>query len=236
MDRIQLKARKREIKTSVKKLRARGELPAVLYGHNVANQSLTVKQGDFDKVLKAAGESSVIDLVTDDGQIHPVLIHDVQLHYLTNKPLHADFYQVSMTEKVKAKVTLEFVGEAPAVKTKGGVLVKILNEVEVQCLPADLPHNIPVDITPLTDFQNAICVKDLKVSNKVQILTSPEEVVAKVQPPRDVEAELASGPVDEKAAVEAAVAASEKAQIEAQQAAESNATEEKDKSENQKNK
>ena len=115
-----------------------------------------------------------------------------------------------MSEKLKAKVVLEFTGESPAVKTQGGVLGKVLSEVEVQCLPADLPHNIPVDISALVDFSHAIHVKDLKVSSLVQMLTNPEEVVAKVQAPRDIEAEMAKVAVDEKAAVEAAVAASEK--------------------------
>lgn len=216
MDKIQLKA---SIKTEKNndKLRKQGLMPAVLYGHNVANASLTVKKAEFDKALRKAGESSIIDLVTDDGKSHPVLIHDIQLHYLTSEPIHADFYQVSMTEKLKAKVALEFVGEAPAVKAQGGVLVKILNEVEVQCLPVDLPHNITVDISSLTDFSKTIHVKDLKISDKVQITTPAEETVAKVQPPRDVEAETAA-PVDEKAAVEAAVAASEKPKAEGEEA------------------
>ena len=119
--------------------------------------------------------------------------------------------------KLKAKVALEFSGEAPAVKTMGGVLVKNLNEVEVQCLPADLPHNIPVDISSLINFSKNIHVRDLKVSDKVQIITPADETVAKVQPPRDVEAELAAVPVDEKAAVEAAVAASEKPKAEGEE-------------------
>jgi large subunit ribosomal protein L25 len=131
------------------------------------------------------------------------------LHFLTNEPIHADFYQVSMTEKLKAHVALEFIGESPAVKAMGGILVKVMNEIEVQCLPADLPHNIQVDIASLTDFSQAIHIRDLKLGDKVQILANPEEVIAKVQPPRDVEAELAKT-ADEKSAVEAVVAASEK--------------------------
>lgn len=211
MDKIQLKASSRDTKTNLKKLRAQGEVPAVLYGHNVKNISLMVKKTDFDKAFKKAGESTIINLITDDGTLHPVLIHDVQLHYLTSEPIHADFYQVSMTEKLKAKVVLEFTGEAPAVKTLGGVLVKVLSEVEVQCLPADLPHNIPVDISSLIDFQSTIHVKNLSIPDKVQILTPADETVAKVQPPRDVEAELAPTAAEaEKAAVEAAVAASGK--------------------------
>ncbi len=209
MDNVKLIASKRETKENVAKLRKLGQMPAVLYGHNVPTVSLKLKKTEFEKALKVAGESSIIDLSVEGDKTHPVLIHDVQLHYLTSEPIHADFYQVSMTEKLKADVALEFIGESPAVKAMGGILVKALNQVEVQCLPADLPHNIPVDISALVDFSSAIYVKDLKISAKVQIMNSGEEVVIKVQPPRDVEAELAKT-TDEKAVVEAVVAASEK--------------------------
>jgi large subunit ribosomal protein L25 len=110
-----------------------------------------------------------------------------------------------MTEKLKAKVALEFIGEAKAVKQLGGVLVKVLSEVEVQCLPSDLPHNIEVNISKLETFQDSIHVKDLSVSPKVEIVTKPEEMVAKIQPPRDVEAELKT---EIKEDVEAVIAAS----------------------------
>lgn len=191
MDKLSIKASKRDSKkTKPAKLRKEGILPAVLYGHKVENQPLSLNAREFDKVLKKAGESTIVELATDDGKTHPVLIHDVQYHYLTSQPTHVDFYQVSMTEKLKAKVALEFVGEAPAVKTLGGILVKILSEVEVECLPADLPHNIPVNLEMLKTIADAIHVKDLPVPAKVKILTGADELVIKVQPPRDVEAEL----------------------------------------------
>ncbi len=215
MNNVKLGAEKREAKEKVAKLRKLGQIPAVLYGHNVPTVSLKLKKTEFEKAFKVAGESSILDLNIEGDQTHPVLIQEVQLHYLTNEPIHADFYQVSMTEKLKAHVALEFTGESPAVKAMGGVLVKVLNQVEVQCLPADLPHNIPVDISALINFSSTIHVKDLQISSKVQIMNSGEEVVVKVQPPRDVEAELAKT-TDEKAVVEAVVAASEKPKAEAE--------------------
>ena len=204
MDKIELKAAVRDIKENLNKLRKGGRLPAVLYGHKVKNASLSLDAREFDKVLKKAGESTIVDLVVDGGKTHPVLIHEVQYHYLTSRPIHADFYEVSMTEKLKAKVVLEFIGEAPAVKTLGGVLVKVLNEVEVECLPADLPHNIEVKLDSLKTLTDSIHVKDLKVSSKVQILAPADEMVAKVQPPRDVEAELAVPVVEDISKVEGA--------------------------------
>lgn len=214
MNKIQLKAENRELKTNVNGLRKAGLLPAVLYGHNVKNQHLTLNLGEFEKAFRKAGESTIIELETSDGQTHPVLIHDVQLHFLTSAPIHADFYQVSMTEKLKAKVVLEFFGESKAVKELGGVLVKVLSEVEVECLPADLPHNIPVDISRLNVIADIIHISDLKINPKVKILLGQDEIVAKVQPPRDIEAELAPAVADEKAVVEATVAASEKPKAE----------------------
>jgi large subunit ribosomal protein L25 len=209
MQNLQLNAKKRDPKMTPKGIRKAGQVPAVLYGRNVENQSLTVRDVEFEKVFRTAGESTIINLVTEDSKTHPVLVQDVQLHVLSHQPIHVDFYQVSMTEKLKANVVLEFTGEAPAVKTLGGVLFKQLSEVQVECLPADLPHNITIDISPLKTFEDVVLVKDLNVSDKVKILAPADEVVVKVQPPRDMEKELAPQTTDEKAAVEATVAATD---------------------------
>lgn len=205
MDKLQLKASLRDLKTTTpQKLRKVGKLPAVLYGHKVANLSLTVDAREFDKILKKAGESTVIEVLTEDGKTHPVLIHDVQHHYLTTVPTHADFYEISLSEKLKAKVALEFSGESQAVKAMGGVLVKILTEVEVECLPSDLPHNIGVSLESLKTLQDTIHVKDLILPAKVKLITHAEDLVVKVQPPRDVEAELSAPVVEDISKVEGA--------------------------------
>lgn len=205
MDKLQIKAELRDLKTTTpEKLRKSGKLPGVLYGHKVTNANLALDAREFDKIFKKAGESTIVDLKTDDGKTHPVLIHEVQYHYLTSAPIHVDFYQVSLTDKLKAKVVLEFIDEAPAVKTLGGVLVKVLSDVEVECLPADLPHNIPVSLAGLKTLQDTLHVKDLVVPAKVKILTPADELVIKVQPPRDVEAELATPVVEDVSKVEGA--------------------------------
>lgn len=205
MEKLKLNAKSREISSrSGKKIRKEGLIPAVLYGHKIQNQNVTVNLGEFEKVLRKAGESTIIDLVTEDGKNHSVLIHDIQYHYLTSEPIHADFYEVSMTEKLKAKIALEFIGESPAVKTLGGVLVKVLNEIEVECLPADLPHSLEVNLAKLAAFTDSILAKDIAVPAKVKITTPAQEVVAKVQPPRDVEAELAAPVVEDVSKVEGA--------------------------------
>jgi large subunit ribosomal protein L25 len=196
MDKLQIEAAVRDPKSQARKiLEKQGLIPAELYGHGIANLHLSVNQNEFSKLLRKAGESTIIEVKATDG-VHNVLIHDVQKHYLNSSPVHVDFYEVKMTEKLTASVALEFIGEADAVKVLGGTLVKVLSEVEVECLPADLPHNIEVDIASLKTFEDTILVKDLAVSDKVAIKTDSDEMVAKVQPPRDVEAELAE-PVGE---------------------------------------
>jgi large subunit ribosomal protein L25 len=187
MDQIAIVASKREVSGKrVKKIRAAGKLPAVLYGHNVKTTQIEVSEKDFSKAFKKAGESTIVNLVVD-GATTPVLIHEVQDHYLYGQPIHVDFYAINMAEKVKVKIPLHFLGEAPAVKALGGTLVKNLSEVEVECLPADLPHDIEIDISVLNTFEDAVRISDLKVGSKVTITVLPEEVIALVTPPRTEE-------------------------------------------------
>ncbi len=187
MAQIAITATKRTVTGKrVNKLRIAGNLPAVLYGHKVETQAIEINERDFSKALKTAGESTIVNLVVD-GKSQPVLIHDVQHHYLTEAPIHVDFFAVNMTEKLKVKVPLHFIGESMAVKSLGGTLVKNLAEVEVECLPADLPHAIEVDITAITNFEEVIRLSDLKVADKVEILGNPQELVVSVVAPRSEE-------------------------------------------------
>jgi large subunit ribosomal protein L25 len=206
MEKIQLKTAVRElVGRDSDNLRKTGIIPAVLYGHNVDNVNLSVNAIEFEKVLRKAGESTIIELDMPNGVKKNVLIQDVQYHYLNNQPIHVDFFEVSMTEKLTATVPIEFIGESHAVKALGGTLVKVLTEVEVECLPADLPQHFEVDISNLKSFSDIITVADIPHdSAKVKIKADAEEAVAKVQEPRDVEAELAEQ-LDEATAVAAAV-------------------------------
>ncbi len=207
MEKIQLKTEQRDINTrTAKAVQRAGLIPAELYGHKVQNVHLSVDQIEFEKVLRKAGESTIIELQLPDGGSRNVLIQDVERHYLSSQPIHVDFYEVKMTEKLTANIPLEFIGESHAVKALGGTLVKVLNEVTVECLPADLPPVIEVNIESLKTFDAQITVADLNVSAKVEIKAEAEEVVATVQPPRDMAAEeAANAQMDEAAAVAAAV-------------------------------
>lgn len=188
---------------SPESMRKQGMLPAIVYGHNKKTEHLAVNAAEFSRAFRKAGESTLLDLQVD-GKSKNVIIQDTQKHYLKGNFIHADFYEVSMTEKLKAHVALEFLGVPKAVKELGGILVTVLNEVEVECLPADLPHNIEVEISGLSTFEDVIHVRDLKVSDKVEVLTNADDVVVKVSPPRDIEAELAEPVVEDVSKVEGA--------------------------------
>lgn len=205
MSTLQLQTKNRDIAANVGKLRKSGQMPVELYGNKIANLHLSVSQTEFQKLLRKAGESTIVELLTEDGKKHNVLIHHVQLHYLTNLPIHADLLEVSMTKKLIASVALEYSGESKAVRELGGVLVKLLNEVEVECLPADLPHNIIVDLTKLVTLSDNLHVRDLAIPAKVTLLTPIDELIVKVQPPRNVEVDLSAPIVEDVTKVEGVV-------------------------------
>jgi len=177
---MELVAIKREqFGRALKTLRAKGFIPAELYGHGVENLHLSVTVKDFKKVFKAAGESTMIDLMVE-GKKRPVMIHEVNTNPVTDEVVGIDFYQVRLDEKLKIKVPLSFVGESAGVREKQGILVKAVSELEIEALPQAIPHSIEVDISKLTDIGSSVQVKDLSVAKDVRILIDPETVVATV--------------------------------------------------------
>ncbi|PIZ56824.1 50S ribosomal protein L25 [bacterium (Candidatus Torokbacteria) CG_4_10_14_0_2_um_filter_35_8] len=201
MDNIKLKAQIRGIEKKEKPsiLRKKGFLPSVVYGHKAKSLSLKVEIESFKEVYQKAGENSLLELNVEGGGKKHVLIHEVQKDPVTEQILHADFYQVEMKEKIKSFIPLSFVGKSPAVEDVDGVLVKNIDEVEVECFPIDLPKEIKVDISLLRAFGNAITAEDLKVSSKVKVLLKPEEVLVIIQAPRtDEELEELEESVEEK--------------------------------------
>lgn len=209
MEKFALQTQSRELThRNSKHLYREGLIPAEVYGHNTDNVHVAINEIEFIKLLRDAGESTIIELTLPDGSTKNVIVQNVQNHYLTTKPIHVDFFAVNMTEKLTTNVAIEFIGESEAVKALGGTLVTMLSEVEVECLPADLPSHFEVDIAALKTFDNVLTVADIPHSDKVEIKADPEEAVAKVQEPRDIEAELAEEEVSEEEAV-AAVAGEE---------------------------
>lgn len=168
-------------------LREQGRVPAVVYGHGFKPQNLSVDLKEFNRVFHEVGHSKIINLEDSEGKDLSVLIHEVQMHPATNEPVHIDFYKVKMDEKIKANVPLHFVGESSAVYEKAGSFITNIEEVEIETLPANLPSNIEIDISILDDFDKSIHVSDLKIPEGVEILTDPETLIAKVEPPRSDE-------------------------------------------------
>ncbi|HEY4475135.1 MAG TPA: 50S ribosomal protein L25 [Candidatus Paceibacterota bacterium] len=178
---MELSVQKREkLGKTVKSLRKEGFIPAELYGRGVANVHVSVPVKDFKKIFKTAGENMVINVLLE-GKRRSAMIHDISYHPVTDEILNVDFYEVRMDELIKVKVPLEFKGESSAVKDKGGVLVKAMQEVEVEALPGSIPHSLEVDLSKFVDLNSSVYVEDLKVSAGVKILVKPGTPVATVK-------------------------------------------------------
>lgn len=165
-------------------VRATGNIPAVFYGPKAESTPITVNGPEFIKVWRQAGESSVITL-TGLGEDHDALIHDISKDPVKDTVTHVDFYVIEKGKKVQVAVPLEFVGEAPAVKTLSGVLIKVIHELEIEAMPKDLPHAIEVDISSLVDFDAQIKVSDIKLPAGVTAEIDGDEVVALVSAPKE---------------------------------------------------
>ncbi len=191
---ITLKVEKRDLKTDVAALRASGKIPAVFYGKKEASTPISIASVDFVKAYRSAGESTVVILQGEGIEVES-LIHDMDLHPVTGKPIHADFYVFEKGKKIKVDVPLEFVGVAPAIKELGGSLIKVLHDIEIEALPKDLPHKISVDISSLVDFNSSIKAGDIKLPEGVVLAINPDDIVASAAEPKAEEEEVVA-PVD----------------------------------------
>ena len=186
MEIVTLLAKLRGLEKSAKELRADRKIPAVYYGKGQKNLHLELDYQTFRKLFAQAGESTIIDLQVE-GEKEPfkVLVQEVQYDPVKDTFSHVDFIHVVMTEAITTKVPLEFVGTALGVKDLGGNLTVSKNELEIKCLPLDLPHSIEVDISGLIDFSVVIHVKDVIVPDKVTVLDDIEGTVVSVSAPRE---------------------------------------------------
>ena len=176
---MSLNVEKRDVKTSVQKIRESGKIPAVFYGPKEDSTPITISTKEFKDVWAKAGESSVV-ILKDGKNEHEALIHEVDVHPVTDVPRHADFYVVEKGKKVKVHIQLVFSGISPAVKDKGAILVKVMREIEVEAAPRDLPRELSVDISKLVEFNDTIHAKDIALPAGVQITVGPDEVIASV--------------------------------------------------------
>lgn len=207
MEKHHLKAAKRSVVgRKVKSIRKQGFLPGNIYGKKVPSQAVQVQEKEFAGVFSKAGETGLVELGLD-GKHLPVLIHNVQYDPVAGNPIHADFYQVDLKQKVTAKVPISVVGEARAVKDKAGVVLNLLLELEVEALPTDLPEKIEVDVTGLAVINDSVKVSQLTLGNKVKVLTDAEKEIVKIAPLVSKEAEQMAKEAEAAAAAAAAQAA-----------------------------
>lgn len=180
-----LSAVKRAVKGE--KVREEGKLPAVVYGAGTDAISLTLDKAAFDKLYEAAGESNLIDFELDGKADGKVLIQSVDRNPINDRVIHVDLRRIDMNKSMTAHVELSFVGEAPAVKELGGILMKNLEAVEVKCLPKDLVSEIVVDVADLKTFSDHVKVGDLKLPAGIEVINPSEDtlVVSVTQPLTD---------------------------------------------------
>lgn len=184
---VTFQAQRREVMgKAVKRLRRQGIVPANIYGHGRASVPIQLNTHDFERFLAAHAPTTVLRLTFDGSRGDTAVVRHVQHEPATGAIQHIDFMHVEMSEPIRARIPVRLVGDAPAVKTADGLLLQVLDTVEVEALPARLPEAIDLDVSGLTELNALLHVSDLKAPPSVTILTDPEEVVAKIEPPRVV--------------------------------------------------
>lgn len=182
MESLKLEAQERKIfGKKIKKLRQEGLIPANVFGRDIKSLGIQVKGSDFNKIWKKAGETSLVDLSIGESKTRPVFIKAVQKDPVTGLVLHADFQQVNLKEKITAIVPLVLEGESPIEQSGEGLVLQTLNELEVEALPTEIPHEVKVDISKLNEIGQTVHVKDLAIPKEVEVKTDPEAVVVSVQ-------------------------------------------------------
>ncbi len=209
MDRLSLMAQERVVLgKKVKNLRKIGQLPAHVFGKGLDTEHVSVDEKTFLKLFSEVGETGLIDLKIGTEKVRPVMVKGVQFDPVVGSPLHIDFYQVNLSQKVKVPVPLELIGEEPEVVHLGeAIVLQTLSEVEVEALPTDMVEKIEVDISTLKQVDDAIIVGQLNFDREKLIISlDPEEIVVKLAPAVTAEMEelLEEQAAETEAAAEAA--------------------------------
>jgi large subunit ribosomal protein L25 len=215
---MQLKASTRDLlgKRS-RRLHGEGKLAAVVYGHNTKPTPLVLERLEFQKVFLKSGRTHLVDLVVDGDRTEKVLVREIQTHPRRLGPIHVDFYQVNLEEKIEVEVPVHLVGESAAVKRGDADILQPIHAVRVECLPSDIPEAFEVDLTPLEEIESEIRISDLNMPKGVTVLIDPEELVVKIIKKREMKVE------EEAPAAEAALVGEGEAVAEGEAAAEEGA-------------
>jgi large subunit ribosomal protein L25 len=183
---IVLSVKPREIVgKQVRALRRAGWIPLSVYGANVAARSMQAEERTLRAVLTKAGHNRLIRLETGEGSGNVVIAREIQREPISGKLWHVDFQEISMTEKMEAQVPVVLQGTSTIVKSGNGLLIRGLEEISIRVLPTDLIPEIHVDVSGLQNINDSIHVSDLKLGDKVEILTSPDELLAKIIPVKE---------------------------------------------------
>ncbi len=187
---MQLKASVRDLlgKRS-RRLYGQGKLAAVVYGHNAKPTPLVLDRLEFQKVFVKSGRTHLVDLVVDGDKAEKVLVREIQTHPRRLGPIHVDFYQVNLEEKITVEVPVHLVGESAAVKRGDADILQPLHTLRVECLPSDIPEAFEVDLTPLEEIESELRISDLKIPKGVTVLIDPEELVVKIIKKREMKIE-----------------------------------------------
>jgi large subunit ribosomal protein L25 len=187
---LQLKASVRDLlgKRS-RRLYGQGKLAAVVYGHNAKPTPLVLDRLEFQKVFVKSGRTHLVDLVVDGDKAEKVLVREIQTHPRRLGPIHVDFYQVNLEEKITVEVPVHLVGESAAVKRGDADILQPIHSLRVECLPSDIPEAFEVDLTPLEEIESEIRISDLKMPKGVTVLIDPEELVVKIIKKREMKVE-----------------------------------------------
>jgi large subunit ribosomal protein L25 len=182
MDEIELKVTKREILgKKVRFLRRQGITPVHLFGHGIESQALQCDTVRLQQVLAEAGKTKLINFKIDgEKRARSVIVREVEVELPRRGLVHVDFYQVRKAEEVKVEVPVVLVGEAPALKLRENTLLQELDTLSVECLPANIPASVELDISSLTEAEQVLRVKDIELEKGVTVLNDPEVVVAMI--------------------------------------------------------
>jgi len=197
-----------------------GKLPAIVYGHNTEATPITLDRLEFQKVFIKSGRTHLVDLVLDGDRTEKVLVREIQTHPRRLGPIHVDFYQVNLEEKIQVEVPVHLTGESAPVKRGDADILQPLQTIRVECLPSDIPASFEVDITPLEEIEMELRVSDIPVPKNVTLLEDADELVVKIVHKRElkVEEEIpaaeAAVPAEGEAVAEGEAPAAEEAETE----------------------
>ena len=167
-----------------RRLRAAGIVPGVVFGKKAGSVAVQLDAKALDQLYREAGRTSIVRVSVGGAAPTSAVIKSLQRHPLSGKTLHVDFFAPDLTQEMSVDVPIVFTGEPPAIEATGGFLDTAISTLHVKALPSDLPHELNVDLTPLVDLDSAIHVRDIVVAANVTVLNDPDEIVARVLPPR----------------------------------------------------